>query len=224
MSVMHPLLVGIHIGMGTAAIMSGAAALAFRKGSRPHRMAGNVFFVSMLIMVSLGTYGATLIPERLSWLNGIMTLYMLSTSWVTIRRGEGQSGVFEVGAFLVIVAVAAAQIFFGIVAASGETGAIDGFPAAAYFIFGSVAVLAAMLDLRIIRRGGVSGIQRIARHLWRMCFALFIATASLFLGQQQVFPEALQGTITLALPVLLVLGLMVFWIIRVRFSKAWREA
>ena len=34
--------------------------------------------------------------------------------------------------------------------------------------------------------------QRIARHLWRMCFAFFIATGSFFLGQQDILPKAVQ--------------------------------
>ena len=46
---------------------------------------------------------------------------------------------------------------------------------------GSVAVLAAAGDVRMLVRGGVFGAQRVARHLWRMCFGLFIATGS-FLG------------------------------------------
>ena len=44
-------------------------------------------------------------------------------------------------------------------------------------------------DVRMLVRGGVSGAQRIARHLWCMCFALFFRHRLLFLGQQQVFPR-----------------------------------
>jgi hypothetical protein len=34
----------------------------------------------------------------------------------------------------------------------------------------------------MLLRGGVVGTQRVARHLWRMCFGLFIAAGSFFLG------------------------------------------
>jgi len=37
-------------------------------------------------------------------------------------------------------------------------------------------------------RGGISGTKRLARHLWRMCFALFIASASVFLARPHLFP------------------------------------
>jgi len=44
----------LHISGGGLAILSGAAALLFRKCSRRHRLAGNVFFVSMLTLSAIG--------------------------------------------------------------------------------------------------------------------------------------------------------------------------
>ena len=44
-----PVLV-IHICAGTLGLLSGAAAMALRKGSRRHGAAGNVFVVAMLVM------------------------------------------------------------------------------------------------------------------------------------------------------------------------------
>ena len=76
----------------------------------------------------------------------------------------------------------------------------------------------------MIARGGLVGTARIARHLWRMCTALFIAVGSFFLGQPQVFPDALRNAPVLrAVPVFLVLGSLVFWMIRVRSPNAFRS-
>lgn len=61
--------------------------------------------------------------------------------------------------------------------------------------------------------------QRIARHLWRMCLAMLIATTSFFLGQQKVFPDSLRGSSVLFVPVLVVLAVMIFWMIRVRLRN-----
>ena len=65
------------------------------------------------------------------------------------------------------------------------------------------------------------------RHLWRMFFPMYVATSSLFSGQQQVFPEALQGTIYLELPHTLVPILLVFWLGKVslgdRIAKRKRQ-
>jgi len=88
---------------------------------------------------------------------------------------------------------------------------------------GSVAVLALAGDLRLLVRGGISGTHRVARHLWRMCFALFIAAASIFLARQHLFPELLRKTGSLVFLSLLPLLLMIFWLIRVRFTSAFRR-
>jgi hypothetical protein len=50
-----------------------------------------------------------------------------------------------------------------------------------------------------------------------------IATASLFLGQQKMFPEALRGTKVLFVPVIIVVAAMLYWLIRVRFTNAYRK-
>ena len=69
---------------------------------------------------------------------------------------------------------------------------------------------------------GLRGARRLARHLWRMCFALFIAAASFFLGQADEFPEPLRIPALLALPVLAVLLAMLYWLWRVRIRRTYR--
>lgn len=61
--------------------------------------------------------------------------------------------------------------------------------------------------------------QRLARHLWRMCFALFIATASFFSIRERVasvLPEAFTSGWMRALPILVLAGAMVYCLWRVR--------
>ena len=45
----------LHILAGTVGMLSGFVAVFLRKGSRRHRLAGDVFVVSMLTMSSIGT-------------------------------------------------------------------------------------------------------------------------------------------------------------------------
>jgi hypothetical protein len=70
----------------------------------------------------------------------------------------------------------------------------------------------------------LAGALALSRHLWRMCFALFIAATSFFLGQADLFPAELRHPALLGLPVLVVLGAMVYWLWRVRFRSALRQA
>jgi len=68
------------------------------------------------------------------------------------------------------------------------------------------------------------GVQRVVRHLWRMCFGLFIATGSFFLGQgDKVFPEFVLKTNVFSIPAILPLILLIVWIIRVRFTGACKK-
>jgi len=78
-------------------------------------------------------------------------------------------------------------------------------------------------DLRMLLRGGVFGVQRIVRHLWRMCFGLFIASASVFIARPHLFPAILRRTNVLLLLGVLPLLFMVFWFLRVRFGNAFKR-
>jgi hypothetical protein len=219
------LLLSLHITAGVVGILSGAAALLARKGSRLHRRAGNWFFVSMLTMSTIGMGASPFLPQP-NWSNfigGGFTFYLVATSWATVRRKEGTVGRFDVGAFFAALGVAATAVTFGLLAANSPTGTLDGTPLPAYFIFAVGATLAAIGDLRLIMRRGVLGAQRITRHLWRMCVALFIAAGSFFLGQQQVLPPSLRGSPVLFLPELAVLGLMIFWLVRIRFMTRFKH-
>jgi uncharacterized membrane protein len=213
-----PILV-FHICAGTLAMLSGTAAMSFRKGSHRHRVAGNVFVIAMLSLTASGAYIGFTKHQTLNGLQGVLTFYLVVTAWWTTRRGDGQTGIFDWTALMVPLAVGAGLAIYGLQAANSQTGSEGGYPAAAYFIFGSVALLFAAGDVRMLVRGGVSGSQRIARHLLRMCYALFTATASFFLGQPQVFPAALRKTNVLFIPAFLPLILMIFWLFRVRLTK-----
>lgn len=219
----HSILI-FHIGAGLLALLTGAAALLFRKGSRRHRATGNGFVIAMLCMSASGAYIAFMKSIDLSVLSGILTFYLVATAWMTIKRKTEETGMFEIIAFLTVLAVSVSYIIFGLEVANSETGLKDGLPATPYYIFGAVAALAAALDLRLIIRGGISGAPRIARHLWRMCFALFMATASFFLGQAQVFPEIVRASNILFVPVIIVIILMIYWLIRVSFTKWYKNA
>jgi hypothetical protein len=86
-----------------------------------------------------------------------------------------------------------------------------------YAVTGLV-LLAGLLDLNAILRAPLSRIQRLSRHLWRMCFAFFIATGSFFLGQQDVLPAAWRGSPLLLIPAFAPFAIMAFWLVRIRFS------
>ena len=137
----------------------------------------------------------------------------------TVRRRPGEVGLFERAAFLVPAGIVATAVGLAVIHAGTPRFAAF----TTVFVFAGVTGLAAACDLRMILRGGVSGVQRIARHLWRMSAALAIALGSFFLGQQKFLPEVVQGSPILALPMVAALAIMAYWLVRYRFPKAFRR-
>jgi uncharacterized membrane protein len=213
----------LHICGALGGLLAGWSALIFRKGSRLHRATGNVFVVGMLIMGGTGAYVAFFKQQPVNVIVGILTCYLVATARSTVTRKDGQPGRFEMGAMLAALAIGAAAFFLGFQVMNSGAPFKDGAPAALYFIFGSIALLCGIWDVRMLVRGGVSGAQRIARHLWRMGLALLIGTLSLFLGKQQHFPEALVKTHLLNVPILIVAVTVVYWLCRVLLTNAYKK-
>ena len=212
-------LLAIHITAGIIGLLSGTLAMTFRKGSRRHAAAGNVFFVAMLGMGSAGSCLGYLKHQPNNVFGGLLAIYLVSTGWLTGRRRTRAMGVFDWAGFLFASAIGALSVLHGVEIATGRMVPNDNVPAGMDIFLGTIILLAAEGDLRRLVRGGISGTPRIARHLWRMCFGLFIATGSFFLGQQQVFPAFLRGSIVLFVLAVLPLVLLIYWLIRVRIRR-----
>lgn len=219
-----PVLV-LHISAATVGLLSGYLAIVLRKGSTLHGLAGNVYFPAMLTMSATAVYiAAFLHPIALNVIVGLLTFYLVSTAWRAARRREGGTTRVDVVALLFVIGVAVAALAFGVEAVRSPDGAKDGMPAFLYFLFGSFAVLSVVSDVRMFRRGGATGPHRIARHLYRMCFALLIATFSFYPGQAKLFPDWLRETNVLMAPHLFLLGSILFWRFRVMRGRRVAES
>jgi uncharacterized membrane protein len=215
-------LLPVHITGGVLGILSGAAAMSFRKGSHRHAVAGKVFVAAMLTMSSAAVYLAFVKQETPNILAGILTFYLVTTAWLTARRGDGKTSSVDWGVLLIPLIGGSWVFFIGLEKVFSRTPPKDGVPVGMSFFVGSVMLLAAAGDIRMLVRGGVSGTKRLVRHLWRMSFGLFIATGSFFLGQQQVFPAVLRGSALLLVLGILPLLLLIFWLFRVWFTNTYR--
>jgi hypothetical protein len=221
---MSPILI-VHISAGSLGILTGYAAVSVRKGERLHRVFGTAFVLCMLTVSTLAVYLALFVPPThsggappsASVSVGILTFYLAATAWMTVKREEGTIGLFEKGALIAVLGVVAALLIFGVRAASIPKAQPGSY--VPYFVFASFAAFAAAADFKVMLRGGISGAPRIARHLWRMCFALFFAAAFFFLGQQGIMPRFMRGSPILFIPALAPLVLMFFWLFRVRVTN-----
>lgn len=209
-----PILV-VHICCGVLGCLSGAAALVFRKGSEAHVRAGRIFVATMLLMASAGVFLAIAKSRPGDELGGALTLYLVVTSWSIARRRNGKPGVFDWVALAVAIALVILTATWAVEAATSPTGMKNGYTSGPFVFLGSIGLIAITGDIRMLVRGGVSGVGRIARHLWRMCFALFIASASIFLARQRLFPHFMRASGTLYFLSFLPLVVMIFWLFRV---------
>ncbi len=218
----------MHIGGGIIGIITGYTAVLAAKGENLHRNAGTAFVAAMLMMAAAATYLAIslrgALPGQTSNIGGgIFAFYLVSTAYTAVKRKEGTIGLFEKAMFAVVCCLAAIYFIWGVQAYLGPQRMLDGYPFYFYVIFGVIAALMALADFRVIANGGITGAARIARHLWRMCFAFFFATGSFFLGQQKVMPAWMHGTWYLYVLGLAPLGFLVFWLIRVRLDSRFKS-
>jgi uncharacterized membrane protein len=216
-------LLPVHILAGSIAIIAGFISVFAVKGLKLHRKSGMAFVYSMVVLSLTGAIIAVVRNQPPSIIGGSLAFYMVTTALLTVRPQDQRSRWMDVGALVVGLAVGAAALKIGLDALNSPTGSASGVPSFMMFFFGTVALLATFGDIRMMRVGGLQGAQRIARHLWRMCFSLFIASGSLFLGQAKVIPKPIRILPLLAIPALLPLVLMLYWLARVGFTKWYRR-
>jgi hypothetical protein len=216
----------LHIGGGTIGLFSGAIAAFARKGGKLHRNAGNIFTASMLVMASFALYLAVVIPGQIPNLfGGTFAGYLVVTAWLTVWRKPGTIGFAEKVAFAVVLCL---LLFFGVLSFFLVTGlplpfksatAIKGPVLIAMYSITLVLAIAAVSDVKMMLAGGISGAPRIARHLWRMCTGLLLATGSAFTnGLPRLLPGHVHVGTIFFLPQLVPFGLLVFWMVRVRLT------
>jgi hypothetical protein len=212
----------VHIVGGSVAILAGYVALYAVKGATVHRRSGMLFVYAMLAMAGLGAAIAAVGKTEGSVIAGVTTCYLVITGMTTVRRPAWWSARLDVGLMALAWVVSATSLTLGVVTAARPSGRMDGLPPFPFFMFGAVALLAAVGDVRMIRSGGVQGSSRLVRHLWRMCWALWIAAGSFFLGQADEIPAALRIPALLAVPALTPLVAMLYWLWRVRVRQSVR--
>jgi uncharacterized membrane protein len=213
-----------HIAGGAIGMVTGVIALASRKGQSVHRAAGSVFFVAMFTAYAIGAGVAPFLTtgQRPNFVAGILALYLLISGTLAARQRTVKAGRPEIIGLVVALTITAAGVIFMRMGAASPSGTVDGSPPQAFFLFTIAGAFAAAGELHVLLRKSLSHVARTARHLWRMCFSLFIASGSFFLGQQQVFPKAVQDSVLLYVVALSPLPIMLFWLGKVYFDD-WRR-
>jgi uncharacterized membrane protein len=215
----------VHILAGTFGLLVGYIALYAAKGGRLHRKTGRLFVYAMLTTAVFGFLIAAIrgVAPAVNVPASLLTGYLVITSLTTLRPPATGARWLSLAALVVVLVVTFSSLTFA-VEAFANGGKRNGIPAFPFVMFGVVGLLASVGDVRLLRAGAgvLQGASRVARHLWRMTFALFIAALSFFIGQAQVIPKPIRIPGLLALPVLAVLVTMFYWLWRVRVRRSLR--
>ena len=205
----------LHIAGGALALLTGFAALAATKGQRLHRRAGVAFVAAMLVMGLSGAGVAAATGVQGSVVGGLLAAYLTLSGFAVVRPTTWLRRASVAGAVVALP--------FGLLSAAESVATLaggslvrDGVPVPVSLLFATAILSAGTGDLRRLRTGPARGRRKLAAHLWRMCFALFIASGSFFLGQADEIPEALRIWPALFTLALLPLAAIPYFLWRVR--------
>ncbi|CAH9049432.1 hypothetical protein PSECIP111951_01355 [Pseudoalteromonas holothuriae] len=206
----------IHITFGVLAVVAGYIALFSEKGKRKHIKAGNWFVVTMVLMGISGVVVAYLKPMDISVIAGLFTLYLVISGVGVFKFANHRRCKVNITLMIACLCVGIYSLVCAYWTLQSDTGLYQGFTAEPFIMFGILAVICGLSDIRYMTARELSYIMRLTRHIWRMCFALFIAVGS-FVGQGlQSFPEEIRSFALVEYADLIILLIMFYWLARSR--------
>ncbi len=211
------LALAVHFAAGLVSIVAGTIALSVAKGGRLHKQTGLAFTAAMIVL-GLTAAGIGAYEQRPGQVfGGLVAAYLVVSGMMTVKSSPRLGQRFSIALMVLAFACAVVMLYGGVTEWLDPTIQVTGRPRVGPpLVGGTVMLLAAIGDGRAIHAGGLLGSRRLARHLWRMCVGLFVATGSFFLGQMRFIPEPVR-----IVPLLLVLAFapilfLVPWMWRVR--------
>ena len=203
----------LHTPAGSIAIISAIIAMSSPKGSFKHRKAGRYFSVSMLIMLISGIAAAILKNSLDEIFLGAVVLYSVFTAWLTVYHKKGETNILEYLALTWIVFVAIAAYF-----AEPSWGTMRN--QSTYSLWIGLAICFAIGDIRNLYQGGLSGVQRIIRHVFRIGFSLIWAALAFVDKIIKILGMAIEEMPYIAIiPSAFILLIMLYWVIVILSSS-----
>jgi hypothetical protein len=208
-----------HVGTGVIALVAGFIAVSVRKGGTRHRRSGIVFVYAM-IATAIAIAGISAYEGK-PVTGGVFIIYLVFTAYTAVKPLPGP-GRWVDTALMALAFTFAVGGYARAFTAFGRPGSqINGVPAGMMFFMATIILLAAVGDLRMILAGGIEGSRRLARHLWRMSFALFIASGSFAaqLAGMKFIPAPIRSVPVIAVLAVSPLVVLLYWMWRIRLNQ-----
>ncbi|WP_194868206.1 hypothetical protein [Pseudoalteromonas sp. PPB1] len=213
-----------HIITGSVAFAAGATAIAVAKGKSLHASAGTWFVYTMLIMAVSGTMIAILQPMIITAIAGTFTTYLVLSGWLAVKSAPNTQGRFDYTFPVCSLLIVIACVYFSNQAGTSQAEIKHGISAYDYYFFAILAALSFIGDMRLVYAQGLASTPRLMRHLWRMCFALFISVGSFVSqGAAKMLPQSFVDSGVLELPGLVILLIIVYWRLKLSFGNKIRQ-
>ncbi|MGR6874010.1 hypothetical protein ACU6U9_17250 [Pseudomonas sp. HK3] len=206
----------VHTPAGTIALIAAVLAMFAKKGSARHKKAGSWFTVSMVVMLVSAIAVAYLKNSIDDMMLGAIVLYTVFTAWLTVHHKKNETGLMEVTALIWVIGFAITAFFISI--GSHEVQAPT-----AYLVWGGLSILLALGDTRNLYHSGLSGTQRIIRHVWRIGFSLAWAALAFtdkivkMMGTNIKSMQGEQLLLIVGIPTMLILITILYWITKILF-------
>lgn len=204
----------MHAPAGMLVLVTAIFAMFAKKGSAMHRKAGSYFTVFMMVMLVSGIAAAYLKNSIGDIMLGAIVMYTVFTAWLAVYHKTNETGLLELTALIWIVG-------FAITAFSISMGWREVEAPFSYLAWGGLAILCALADIRNLL--GLSCAQRIIRHVWRIGFSLAWALLAFtdkivkMMGTNLKSMEEEQVLLIVAIPTMLILVTILYWIAKILF-------
>ena len=214
---MEGALLFVHILAGGTALAAGFLALYAEKGKWIHRRFGRAFAYAMMTMtVSAAIMALSYRPNRVNVIAATITFYLVCTGLLAVIRGVPDSRRLHIGLMVLGMLASLRAWALGAMSMSLPHHVLDQIPAVGIFMFAIIGTLGVIGDLRVLNKGSIEGTARLRRHLWRMSYAMWIATTSFFFGQARHLPEWMRSSNLNDYIVLGVIATLLYWLVKLR--------
>jgi uncharacterized membrane protein len=201
-----------HIAGGSVGLITGLMNIVRKKGDKPHKVIGSLFFYSMLTAGISSLILSIIHPNYFLFMVGVFMLYMVFTGNRYIQlyhHGQDSPHKIKMTDWMVSLTMLLAGILFiafGVLILTRENlfGLV-------FFTFGFFGCVYVRQDY--INFNGKSKIKNFAliAHLQRMTGAFISALTAFLVVNSDYFPSQIPGFIYWLLPTIFVTPLIIFW-------------
>ena len=214
---MEASLLFVHIFAAGTALAAGFLALYAEKGKWIHRRFGRAFAYAMMTMtVTAAIMALAYRTNRVNVVAATITFYLVATGLLAVIRRVSDSRRLHAWLLALGAAGTLRAWALGLMALGQPRHVLDQIPAVGIFMFAIVGTLGVIGDVRVLRAGAIEGVARLRRHLWRMNYAMWIATTSFFFGQARHLPEWMRSSNLNDYIVFAVFATLVYWLVKLR--------